>query len=192
MSRRQSGRGRGSGERRKARPPTNRHYPRTARLNALLQQIVADHLGRADDERLGFLTVTGVEVDAELGRAVVYLSTLDVDEGADAELLAVLTEEYRKPLQAAIATSARLRKTPEVTFALDPGVRSGARIDEILATLEIEPDESEHEDGADGEPGDAHLDDDPDDVDPDEEDLDEEEPDENEIWVPNTDIEESE
>jgi ribosome-binding factor A len=138
MSRRQSGRsrGRGTGERRKARPPTNRHYPRTARLNALLQQIVADHLGRADDDRLGFLTVTGVEVDAELGRAVVYLSTLDVDDAADAELLGVLAEEYRKPIQADIARSARLRKTPEVVFALDPAVRTGARIDEILAGLD--------------------------------------------------------
>lgn len=147
MSRRQGGgaggRNRGNrrtGERRKARPPTNRHYPRTARLNALLQQIVADHLGRADDERLGFLTVTGVEVDAELTKAHVFLSTLDTDSSADAALLAVLAEEYRKPIQADIARSARLRKTPEVVFALDPAVRSGARIEEILSTLELNDD----------------------------------------------------
>ena len=154
MSRR-NGRGRSArgGERRKARPATNRHYPRTARLNALLQQIVADHLGRADDDRLGFLTVTGVEVDAELSRAQVFLSTLDADADADAELLEVLADEYRKPIQADIARSARLRKTPEVVFAVDPGVRSGARIEEILSSLDLEGGSVDEADSAAGSGG---------------------------------------
>ena len=137
---------RGGGDRRRAsRPPTNRQYPRTARLNALLQQIVADHLERVDDERLGFLTVTGVEVDNDLNRAEVFISAiggeLDRPDGdspsdeADAQYLEVL-EEYRKPIQADIATQTRIRKTPEVVFAFDPGVRTGARIEEILAGLD--------------------------------------------------------
>lgn len=123
-----------SGDKRKQRPATNRHYPRTARLNTLLQQIVADYLERVDDDRLGFLTVTGVEVDADLNKAQVFVSTL-ADESEDEETLEALAD-YRKPIQGEIGRSARLRKTPEVVFAFDPAVRAGARIEGILAEID--------------------------------------------------------
>lgn len=128
-----------SGDRKRSRPATKRHYPRTARLNTLLQQIVADYLERVDDERLGFLTVTGVEVDADLNRAQVYISTL-ADEAQDDEILEAIAE-YRKPIQAEIARSARIRKTPEVVFDFDPAVRTGARIEDILSALRNDDDE---------------------------------------------------
>jgi ribosome-binding factor A len=156
---------RGGGDRRRAsRQPTNRHYPRTARLNTLIQQIVADYLERVDDDRLGFLTVTGVEVDNDLNRAEVFISTFDEattapeDPERDRAYLEVLTE-YRKAVQAQIASQARIRKTPEVVFAFDPGVRAGARIEQILSGLDLPPDEPEPQPepdaSPDGEPRDA-------------------------------------
>ncbi|MEM7341899.1 MAG: 30S ribosome-binding factor RbfA [Actinomycetota bacterium] len=133
-----------SADRRKAKPATKRHFPRTARLNALLQEIVADYLERVDDERIGFLTVTGVEVDADLNKAQVFVSTWgsveNPDPEQDAEVIAALTDDHRKPLQTEINRSARLRKTPEVVFAFDPAVRAGARIEGILATLHTDDD----------------------------------------------------
>ncbi len=120
-------------EKRKSRPATKRQFPRTARLNTLLHQIVADYLERVDDEHLGLLTVTGVEVDADLNKAQVYVSTL-ADESHDTEILTTL-EGYRKAIQAEIGRSARLRKTPEVVFAFDPAVRTGARIEDILSSI---------------------------------------------------------
>ena len=144
MPRRSSGR-RGSSSKTK-RPATKRHYPRTARLNALLREIVADFVERIDDDRLGFLTVTGVEVDSDLNTAEVFVSILDApgDEASDEELLTIL-DEYRTPLRGEIGRSARLRKTPEVVFAFDPAVRAGARIEDILATL--------NDDDPHGDPG---------------------------------------
>jgi ribosome-binding factor A len=125
-----------SRDKRRTRPGSSRHYPRTARLNALLQQIVADHLELVDDDRLGLVTVTGVEVDADLNRAQVYISAL-ADESEDEAILEALGD-YRKALQAQIAGSARLRKTPEVSFCFDPAVRAGARIEDILSSLDEE------------------------------------------------------
>lgn len=163
MARSSGRRGGGSDRRRASRPPTNRHYPRTARLNTLIQQIVADHLERVDDDRLGFLTVTGVEVDNDLNRAEVFISTLEQhgspeDPERDAAYLEVMAE-YRKPLQAQIASQARIRKTPEVVFAFDPGVRAGARIERILSGLDLPPDDQAPDDPeaagkvvADGDP----------------------------------------
>jgi hypothetical protein len=52
---------------------TARDYPRTARLNHLIHEIVAEELERIDDERLGFLTVVAVEVERDLRRAVALM-----------------------------------------------------------------------------------------------------------------------
>ncbi len=127
------------------RPASNKHYPRTARLNALLQQIVAEHFERLDDERLPFITITGVEVDSDLNRCDVFISTFeDPDPIRDREILSVMMEQ-RIPLQSAIARQVKLRKTPEVAIQFDPAVRVGARVDLILASLGLE---SEPADGS--------------------------------------------
>jgi ribosome-binding factor A len=128
---------------RRPRPASTRHYPRTARLNTLLQRIVADYLELVDDDRLGLVTVTGVEVDADLNRAQVFISAL-ADESDDSKVLAALAD-YRKAIQSEIAGSARLRKTPEVAFSFDPAVRAGARIEDILSSLRLQ-------DPVDGDP----------------------------------------
>ncbi len=122
---------------RRPRQSTNRHYPRTARLNALLQEIVASYFERVDHDDIGFMTITGVEVDADLNICEVYLSTF-ADESEDQKILAALAE-HRKPVQAAIARQAKLRKTPTVVFTFDPGVRAGNRIEEVLSTIDLTP-----------------------------------------------------
>lgn len=155
------GRGRsGRGTGRSARPQTKRHYPRTARLNTLLQEIAADFVERLDDDRLPLITVTGVEVDADLNRAQVFVTGMDSAGGddalpsadADAELLDALSE-HAKALRSAVGSQARLRKTPEIVFRIDPGVRSGARIEQILATLDIDADDDldDEDSGGDGD-----------------------------------------
>ncbi len=117
-----------------------RHYPRTARLNELLRQIVADELERLDDVRLGLVTVTGVDCEPDLHRAAVYVDTVPLDgdpadEGADAATVAVL-EELRPRLQGAVARQARLKRTPELAFAPDPAVRQAARIEAVLRDID--------------------------------------------------------
>ncbi len=120
-------------ERRRKRPQTKRQYPRTARLNSLLQQIIASQLANLDDERLDLITVTSVDVDNDLNKAKVFVSSMD-DEAQDEEILGILAE-YRIEMQSAIANEARLRKTPQVVFFFDPAVRAGARIEEILGDI---------------------------------------------------------
>jgi ribosome-binding factor A len=116
---------------------TNRDFPRTARLNRLLQQIIADEVEKLDDDRLGFLTIVAVEVDADLRHAVVYYSVLSVeDDDALREALA----EHRIRLQAAVARQARLKRTPDVTFKADEVTRTALRVEGILRDLHDEDD----------------------------------------------------
>lgn len=119
---------------RRAGSPSGAHrYPRTARVNRVLREVVADELERvgADDPRLGLLTVTAVEVDGDLRHAKVWLSSLG-DDTAEA------LEEQRLRLQGAIARQVRMKHTPLLSFAADPAIASGARIEQIIKELDIE------------------------------------------------------
>ena len=110
-------------------PPPGR-FPRTARVNQVLREVVADTLERLSDtdERLRLLTVTAVDTSPDLRHAVVYLSSLP-DAAADA-----LAEE-RAELQRAIGRQVRLKRTPQLTFAADPGVAHGTHVEEMLRDL---------------------------------------------------------
>jgi ribosome-binding factor A len=112
-----------------ARNRTHR-YPRSARVGETLREIIAEELVRIDDERLEFVTVTGIDVDNELNRAHVYFDSLAGEEG-DAEIIAVLVT-HRARLQAAIGRQIRAKKTPILDFRPDDALRSAERIDDIL------------------------------------------------------------
>lgn len=114
--------------------------PRTARLNHIVQEIVAEELERIDDERLGLLTVVAVEVGADLRRATVWYTTLP-NRDADQELLAAL-EDHRAHLQKAINRQTRMRRTPVLDFKPDVVTRHAERVEEILRG--ITPPESDH------------------------------------------------
>lgn len=107
-----------------------RRYPRMARVNELVREVLAEQLELLQDvdERLGLLTVTHVEVEPDLRRAKVLLSSLT---GPAEQAL----EEHRVRLQATLGRQVRLRRTPQLSFAADPAVETGRRIEEILRGL---------------------------------------------------------
>ena len=115
----------------KRRRNAPRDYPRTARLNELLREIIASRIDRIDDDRLGWVSVSGVDVDNELTLARVYLSSLDEDMGESVEVL----EENKGTIKKAIGDQARLRRVPELQFITDPAIQSGGRVEEILSEL---------------------------------------------------------
>lgn len=98
-----------------------------ARVNALLQEVLAEEIERLSDvdDRLSMATVTGVECAPDLKSAVVYLSSLDA-AGAAA------FEEHRRELQSSIAHEVRMRRVPQLSFLADPAVAAGSAIEEAL------------------------------------------------------------
>jgi ribosome-binding factor A len=103
-------------------------YPRTARVNELCREILADELERLDDDRLQLVTITHVDVDPDLRHARVEFSSLGEGEEEAAEALS----EQRVRLQAAIARQARLKRTPELRFAVDTVISRASRIEDLL------------------------------------------------------------
>ena len=105
-------------------------YPRSARVGGTLREIIADELVLIDDERLSLVSVTGIDVDPELNRAIVFFDSLAGEDG-DEEILEALAE-HRVRLQASIARQIRTKKTPILSFRPDVVIRSAERIDDIL------------------------------------------------------------
>jgi ribosome-binding factor A len=114
------------------RRSANKGYEKGDRVGELIRRILGDELTELEDERLGLLTISGVEVDNELSLARVYWSSFG---GNDAEISEALGE-HAGSLRTAVAKRTRLRHTPRLEFHPDPGIRDGARIEEILANVE--------------------------------------------------------
>lgn len=108
-----------------------RGYARTARVNRVLRQVLADELERCEehDERLGMLTITDVRCDPDLRQAKVLLSSLTGEQ-------VTALEDVRVRLQAAISREVRMKRTPQLSFEADPAVAAGQRIEDILRSLE--------------------------------------------------------
>ena len=105
-----------------------RGYARTARVNELCREILADELERLVDERIELVTVTHVAVDPDLRHATVSFSRLDRDVDEASGALAAL----RPRLQAAIARQARLKRTPELRFVVDDVLARAERIEDLI------------------------------------------------------------
>ncbi len=124
-------------------------YPRTARLNESLREVIADELIRIDDERLAMVAITSIDVDPEMNRATVFYDSLLGEEGDD-EIGEALTE-HRVRIQSSVGRQVRAKKTPILSFKPDISIRAAARIDEILHRSDTLPQRPPAPDGGDAE-----------------------------------------
>ena len=129
---------------------------RTAKAGELIRRVVASELEQIEDERLELVSLTGVDVDRDLHKAVIYFTTFDRD--GDPEIDEAF-EEYRGRLRHAVSQGTQLRRAPELEFRSDSTLRSAARIEEILRQEATRPpvpdldtgDVGEAADGREGE-----------------------------------------
>lgn len=109
----------------------SRGFARTDRLGSSLREIIGEELRRIDDDYVSYITVTEVDVDNELTRARVYLSTLNL---ADEDVEGVYAHMGR--IRKAIARQGQMRRVPDLEFLIDPGLRAGTRVGDILQEME--------------------------------------------------------
>ena len=98
-----------------------------------MREVLADELERLSvaDDRVGLLTITAVAVDPDLRHATVRLASLP--EAAKESL-----DENRIRLQGAVARQVRMKRTPQLSFVVDPAITQGERVEEILRELSQE------------------------------------------------------
>ena len=110
------------------------HGHRPERLAARLQGTLAEIITTGlKDPRVGFVTVTGVEVSPDGARATVRVSVLGTEEekGRAVEGL----DSARGFLRTHLARTLDLRVVPELRFVLDRGLEHARRVDDILNQL---------------------------------------------------------
>jgi ribosome-binding factor A len=90
------------------------------------------------DPRVGFVTITDIEVSADLRHAHVYVSVLGTEQEQAATLEAL--EGAAPFVRAQLAHGWTLRYLPEIEFRWDSSVERAARIMELL-------DQVKHEEG---------------------------------------------
>lgn len=110
-------------------------FPRVARVNEVLREIIATELERIseDDSRLELVTVTGIEADPDVKHATVYFSSLSNVASTDDVLLAL--SEHRIALQKVVGRNVRFKNTPQLLFKPDVGITEGQKVEDILRNL---------------------------------------------------------
>ena len=127
----------------------------TAKVGELIRRVIASELEYIEDERLDLVSLTGVDVDRDLHKAVIYFTTFDRD--GDPEIDEAF-EEYCGRLRHAVSQGTQLRRAPELEFRSDSTLRSAARIEEILRQEAERPPVPDLDSGAASEAGDGHED----------------------------------
>lgn len=117
-------------------------YPRARRVNAIVQEVVADEIERLTDPRLSMVTVTAVSVAPDMRRATVYFSTIDLGQLSQAQ--AGLRAAAPR-LRSAIGREVRIKFTPVLEFVPDQAVVQGEKIDALLRELYNEKEETADE-----------------------------------------------
>ena len=85
------------------------------------------------DPRIGFVTVTDVEVTGDLRQVKAYVSILGDGEAKKETMVAL--GKATSFLRGDMGKRVRLRYTPELSFALDESIERGVRIANLLEQL---------------------------------------------------------
>lgn len=111
-----------------------RKYPRTARINEVVREVLAEELERMSDPRLSMVTITGVDVTRDLRHAKVYYAAL----GRHDDEIEVALRKAAPHLRGVLGRQVRLKYLPELEFLLDPAIEQGQRVEAILRSINEE------------------------------------------------------
>src|ERR1700750_780851 len=119
---------------------------RMRRVDVAMRQVLGDVLAQdLKDPRVGFVTVTDVKTSPDLRHARVYVSVLGDTAAQEASLDGLRSAHGY--LQARVAGELRLKRTPELAFALDHTAERAAHLEALLREVEADEAEPVREDG---------------------------------------------
>lgn len=118
---------------------------RIGRLSDQIQEEVSDIIRRKlKDPRVGFVSITGVKVTADLSLAHVWVSVMG--QAGDIEKNLSCLSGAAGFIRAELGRRLRIKRIPELRFHYDDSTIKGARIDSILRKLKDSNDEEHLQD----------------------------------------------
>ena len=113
-------------------------YKRAERVSDQMKQEIADILMRKiKDPRIGFVTVTEVEVADDLRNAKVFVSVYGSEKAATLKGL----ESASPYIRSELGRRMRMKFIPELLFRYDDSVERGAHINELLHEIQEKDEE---------------------------------------------------
>jgi ribosome-binding factor A len=118
---------------------------RANRVGEQMKKELSDIIGRKiKDPRVGFVTVTDVQVTGDLQQAKVFISVLGDEEQKENTLKGLA--KAKGFIRTEIGHRIRLRKTPEIEFEWDDAMEYGNRINSLLHQLHGDENPKENQD----------------------------------------------
>ena len=113
---------------------------RIVAINEEIQKELSNQLRRVKDPRVAdlMISITRVETTPDLRYAKVYVSFLEENKAADAMKGLKSAGGY---LRREVASDLKLRYTPELMWALDDSITYGAKLLELINSLEVKHDD---------------------------------------------------
>ena len=101
---------------------------RLNRINPLIQKIISEALLRTSDPSLNKATVTHVSTSPDLKKAMVFVSSLEGNEGS----LESSLEKNRIKIQKVVGREMTTKNDPKIIFEVDSTFNNVIRINELL------------------------------------------------------------
>ena len=101
---------------------------RINRINPLIQKIISEALLRNSDPSLNKATVTHVSTSPDLKKAMVFVSSLEGNEGS----LKSSLEKIRIKIQKVVGREMTTKNVPKIIFEVDSTFNNVIRINELL------------------------------------------------------------
>lgn len=112
---------------------------RLERIKELYKKEIGNMLQKEiKDPRVGFVTVTDVEVSPDYRHAKVYVSPFG-DEEAERQTIQGL-ESAKGYIRTELGRRIRLRYTPEISFTVDKSIERGVRLTKLIDQISEEGD----------------------------------------------------
>jgi ribosome-binding factor A len=106
---------------------------RLERVAEEFREILAEEIPRLKDPRVGFVTLTRVEVGPDLRKATVFYTVMG--ENRDHRRTRAGLMSARSHLRATLGHQVRLKFTPELEFEEDVGLAQLDRVTELLKQI---------------------------------------------------------
>jgi ribosome-binding factor A len=113
---------------------------RIQRIAELIKETLGDLMTRIKDPRIGFFTITRVEVAPDLDSAKVFISVLGNEDEREKTVQGL--QSASGYLRHEMGKTIRLKKIPRLLFFFDPGIERGVEMIRILN--EVRAREEEH------------------------------------------------
>ncbi len=107
---------------------------RASRVAEQMKKELGDILSRkVKDPRVGFVTVTDVQVTGDLQQARVFISVYGSESEKQETLIGLA--KSKGFIRSEIGKRIRLRKTPEISFEVDEAIEYGNKIEKLIRDL---------------------------------------------------------